>query len=327
VQRKLTAIGFVFTDKHLFTTSPVQSVQFKGHSLFVKRDDLLHPQFSGNKARKFYHFLKQPPAGIHTLVGSGSAQANSLYSLAALAKLNQWRCEFYVDHIPSWLKQNPCGNYQAALELDARIIEVASLRRQQQANLDQFMQTIVRPRLSAQQLFIPEGGRCHYAREGVVMLAEEIEDWQHQQHIGPLRVMLPAGTGTTALFLSEYFSQMNPCIQVLSCACVGDEYYLRSQFSLLNSNPKTHPSILTRPKKYHFGKLYPEHYQIWLELKQQTEIEFELLYDPIGWQCLIRYLDEHNDDVPTLYIHQGGLLGNQSMLNRYRRKYPHLAPI
>jgi 1-aminocyclopropane-1-carboxylate deaminase/D-cysteine desulfhydrase-like pyridoxal-dependent ACC family enzyme len=308
----------------LFKPSPVQLVHFQHKKIYVKRDDLLHPQFSGNKARKFYHFLKHPQPGVSTLVGSGSAQANSLYSLAALAKLKQWKCEFYVDHIPSWLKQNPCGNYQAALELGARIIEVSSLHRQQQANLDSFMQTIVKPSLSPQQLFIPEGGRCEYAREGVVTLAEEIEQWQHQNHIGRLNVMLPAGTGTTALFLNEYFSQMNPCIRVYSCACVGDENYLSLQFTQLNSNTSTHPIILPREKKYHFGKLYKEHYQTWLDLKQQTELEFELLYDPIGWQCLMRFLEEQADDTPALYIHQGGLLGNQSMLPRYKRKYPEL---
>ncbi|GDY24698.1 MULTISPECIES: pyridoxal-phosphate dependent enzyme [unclassified Agarivorans] len=308
----------------MFKPSPVQAVTFNQHSVFVKRDDLLHPQFSGNKARKFYHFLKHPQEGISTLVGSGSAQANSLYSLAALAQLNDWKCEFYVDHIPSWLQQNPCGNYQAAIDLGARIIEVSALQGQQQANLDDFMQRIVRPSLSPQQLLVPEGGRCEYAREGVVMLAEEIEQWQHEQNIGPLNVMLPAGTGTTALFLSEYFSQMNPCIEVFSCACVGDEDYLRLQFTQLNSNTNTHPHILPRPKKYHFGKLYKEHYQTWLTLKQQTQIEFELLYDPIGWQCLDNFLSEQNSSIPTLYIHQGGLLGNQSMLARYRRKYPHI---
>jgi 1-aminocyclopropane-1-carboxylate deaminase/D-cysteine desulfhydrase-like pyridoxal-dependent ACC family enzyme len=47
-----------------------------------------------------------------------------------------------------------------------------------------------------------------------------------------------------------------------------------------------------------------------------------MLYDPIGWITLIE-----NPKIlkkPTLYIHQGGLIGNESMLERYRRKYPNL---
>ncbi|MGY5452363.1 pyridoxal-phosphate dependent enzyme [Agarivorans sp. MS3-6] len=296
-----------------------------GHPVFVKRDDLLDKRFSGNKARKFYHFLVNEQPQVTQVVSSGSPQANSLYSLAALAKLKNWQCEFYVDHIPSWLRQNPSGNYQAAIELGARIIEVRNLLGKQIANLDNFMQQLVKPCLTEQQLFVPEGGRCEYAREGVVLLAQEIEQWQLQHGIARLNVMLPAGTGTTALFLSEYFCKFNPSIHVLSCTCVGDEDYLRLQFSLLNSDISTHPTILPRAKKFHFGKLYLEHYQTWLALNQQTAIEFDLLYDPIGWQCLVSYLGAHTDSTPTLYIHQGGLLGNQSMLARYQRKYPQLS--
>jgi 1-aminocyclopropane-1-carboxylate deaminase/D-cysteine desulfhydrase-like pyridoxal-dependent ACC family enzyme len=48
-------------------------------------------------------------------------------------------------------------------------------------------------------------------------------------------------------------------------------------------------------------------------------IEFDLLYDPVGWLILLE-----NPEIfqkPTLYIHQGGLIGNESMLARYQRKY------
>jgi len=38
--------------------SPIDSITFEGHSFYLKRDDLLHPDFSGNKARKFHYFLE-----------------------------------------------------------------------------------------------------------------------------------------------------------------------------------------------------------------------------------------------------------------------------
>ncbi len=104
--------------------SPMQQVQMAGISFFIKRDDLLNPFFSGNKARKFAYFLENHFPKIEKIVSHGSVQANSLYSLAALAKLKGWQLDFYVQHIPRWLKEHPNGNYRAALSLGANIIEV-----------------------------------------------------------------------------------------------------------------------------------------------------------------------------------------------------------
>lgn len=61
---------------------------------------------------------------------------------------------------------------------------------------------------------------------------------------------------------------------------------------------------------------------MWHEL-ESTGIAFELLYDPLGWLCL-KQLWQQGLAAPVLYLHQGGLLGNQSMLPRYRRKFGEL---
>jgi 1-aminocyclopropane-1-carboxylate deaminase/D-cysteine desulfhydrase-like pyridoxal-dependent ACC family enzyme len=55
------------------------------------------------------------------------------------------------------------------------------------------------------------------------------------------------------------------------------------------------------------------------ELKKQTNIEFDLLYDPIGWRAVL----EHNLS-NILYIHQGGLIGNESTLQRYKYFQKHI---
>ena len=80
--------------------------------------------------------------------------------------------------------------------------------------------------------------------------------------------------------------------------------------------------ILDLDKKHHFGKLYKDNYKIWLKLHQQTGVEFDLLYDPLGWRVLLAHPEVFS--TPILYIHQGGVLGNESMLPRYERKYKDL---
>jgi len=291
--------------------SPVQPLTFNGHTLLIKRDDLLNTHFSGNKARKFGYFLDNHFEGISKVVGYGSVQANSLYSLAALAKIKGWQLDFYVQRLANWIKEKPMGNYAGALALGANIIEVDELA----TNLDDHMHQLAQT-FDSETVFVPEGGRCQLAKHGIKKLADELLAYIDSEKLANPVIMLPSGTGTTALFLQSFL----PC-KVLTCACVGGDSYLETQFAELEADSSRWPTILSSAKKYHFGKLYPEFYQIWQQLQQQTQIEFELLYDPLGWITLLDYLDNTQQQQDVIYIHQGGLIGNESMLPRYQRKY------
>ncbi|WP_236619490.1 hypothetical protein [Lebetimonas sp. JH369] len=154
-------------------------------------------------------------------------------------------------------------------------------------------------------LIIEEGGRIRESEEGIKILADEINEYAKKNN---LKVFLPSGTGTTAYFLAKHLD-----VEVLTLPCVGDEKYLKKQFCMLGGGKI--PTILSPRKKYHFGKLYKNLFVIWNELKN-AGIEFDLLYDPIGWES-VEYYNLNN----ILYIHQGGLKGNISMLSRYKRKY------
>ena len=165
-------------------------------------------------------------------------------------------------------------------------------------------------------LFINEGGALVQASHGIEVLANEIKLWVNQNNIKDIKVFLPSGTGTTALFLQKYLP-----FEVLTCPCVGDEEYLKKQFEVLEK--KNHPLILKTDKKYHFGKLYKEFYEIHNNLLTQTNIEFDLLYDSLGWICFENYVKQLKEANTTfLYIHQGGIIGNESMYDRYKHKYP-----
>lgn len=288
---------------------------FEQHPFWLKRDDLLHPQFSGNKARKLAALLDLDASDYDTLIGYGSVQANSLYSLAALARLKSWQLEFYVDRIPRWLKQNPMGNYRAALELGANIIDLSQCDDRSGLHPSDYITQIRLP--DSRALFVPEGGRSPIAEAGIKVLAEEIIVWRDENNIKDLVVALPSGTGTTSLYLHKHLK--DNAIEVITCSCVGGNDYLEKQWMELGESSV--PNIINSGKPHHFGKLYREDYETWLDLKNQTGVEFELLYDPLMWQALRHWLPE-NTHRSVLYIHQGGLLGNETMLPRYRRKYP-----
>ena len=165
-------------------------------------------------------------------------------------------------------------------------------------------------------LVVPEGGKAKIAEAGVKQLARELLDWTRLEGKKQFVVALPSGTGTTALYLSKHLKPHG--IEVITCACVGNAEYLTEQFNTLET--ENHPTILSVRDKHHFGRLYQSDYETWNALYDQTNLEFDLLYDPYMWQCLQPWLAE-NKDKTLIYIHQGGLLGNESMLPRYQREF------
>jgi 1-aminocyclopropane-1-carboxylate deaminase/D-cysteine desulfhydrase-like pyridoxal-dependent ACC family enzyme len=281
--------------------SPTQQIHFKGYDFLIKRDDLLHEDFSGNKARKFYYYFKNDFRNITTLISHGSNQSNAMYSLSQLCKLKGWKFIYYTHHIPSYLKENPQGNYRYALEngMQIRLFD------------DETIDDILYDKTNT--LLIKEGGAVQEASLGIELLANEIKTYQDKNSIDNLKIFLPSGTGTTALFLQKYLD-----IEVLTVPCVGDSKYLKKQFFELEANEQLHPTILKPSKKFHFGKLYKENYLIWKELQGETNIEFDLLYDPIGWNTLLNNIDKSYN---YIYIHQGGIKGNETMIQRYKYKY------
>ena len=281
-----------------YTNSPIHEVVFNKQKYFIKRDDLLNSDFSRNKARKCYYYLRNDFPDIKKVVSHGSSQSNAMYSLSVLCKLKNWQFDYYVDHTASFLKENPIGNYKYAIKNGMNIIE---------SEVPDFF--------DKETLFINEGGALVQASHGIEVLANEIKLWAEENSIKNLKIFLPSGTGTTALYLQKYLS-----FEVLTNPCVGDEVYLKKQFELLEK--ENHPTIVKMEKKYHFGKLYKEFYEIHNELLKQTDIEFDFLYDSLGWICFEKYVNSlNNKDYTFLYIHQGGLLGNISMLERYKHKY------
>lgn len=295
--------------------SPIQTIEFEGINFLVKRDDLLDENFSGNKARKLAYYLEHALPKIKKIVSYGSVQSNFLYSISALATIKNWQLDFYVQRIPPWLKKTPLGNYKAAIELGANIIEFAhdSYESFEKAIKEQFS------KVNNSTLLIEEGGRTKDAEYGIINLAKEIEVYCSQGNLKSPTIMLPSGTGTTSLFLAKYLNNLKSNYKVLTCACVGDAQYLRKQFSQLSKCEGDWPTILPTKKNYHFGKTYPEHYEIWQDLRKQTGIEFDLLYDPIGWRVLLDYVRTKPKEEDIIYIHQGGLKGNESMVARYIR--------
>ena len=284
------------------SSSPLEKHCFRGREIYVKRDDLLHVDFSGNKARKFMWFLNQEFLHVKRVISYGSNQSNAMYSLSVMARLRAWEFVYFCNQIPDFLKLNPAGNYRYALENGMKIFESSQRREDAHASCKK------------DDLLIEEGGRQSEAEFGIKILADELVSDIKKEGIENPYVFLPSGTGTTALFL-----QKNLSFRVFTCSTVGDDEYLKEQFRELENDEQNFPKILSSLKKYHYGKLDFELYELWEELQADMGVVFDLMYDPVGWKKFLLHID---DIVGTpIYIHQGGVLGNETMIERYKRKY------
>lgn len=69
---------------------PMQEIEYKGTKIFIKREDLIHPQISGNKYWKLFYnindYLRDRP-GSPKIVTFGGAYSNHIGSVAAFGKL------------------------------------------------------------------------------------------------------------------------------------------------------------------------------------------------------------------------------------------------
>jgi 1-aminocyclopropane-1-carboxylate deaminase/D-cysteine desulfhydrase-like pyridoxal-dependent ACC family enzyme len=325
------------------TQSPlsVERIVVRGRHFFVKRDDqlcLARSGVSGNKARKMWVLNEEGPAGVW---GSfGGYQSNAMLALSAVAKSRGARLVYFTKDIPKRLREQPSGNYQRALALGT---EVVALGREQYAlafpNNVAPASTPPPPQdwglLPTDTLWIPQGGSAKEAEAGIVRLADEIESFWATDG-GSLRrpvVVVPAGTGTTALFLARHLQLRG--VDVAAVPCVGDADYLTAQMTALDDASGGHgvfPRYLLRHPAgsahgaHRFGAPSVGAAAVYGEL-QDAGLPLDLLYAPHAWGAMLDGVaaaarGEPGDwgwcDSPIMYYHCGGLEGVSSMVDRYR---------
>jgi len=154
---------------------------------------------------------------------------------------------------------------------------------------------------------IDQGGADRSAVEGIALLADEIIS----ENLAIDAIATPSGTGTTALYLALSL----PTIKVYTTPAIGDVTYLQEQMLALHAPLPKNLVILKPKKKFHFAKLYPEFLMIYSKTKS-AGVLFDLLYAPAMWLALL----EQTKEEKILYVHSGGVSGNVSMLERYKKK-------
>jgi len=278
--------------------SPISEIDVDGRRFYVKRDDLIDLFLAGNKYRKLYTLLQTPSNKFDTIISYGGTQSNAMLAIAAMCKDKSWKFVYYTKPLSETLKNEDCGNFYHAKNLGMHHVEI-------ELECYRDFITSLRFNLDEKTFIIDQGGAVLEAKKGLEVLAQEIRS--SSLHVKSLAT--PSGTGTTALYLALSL----PEYRVYTTPCIGDVSYLREQMQALSKIPEN-LVILKPQKKYHFAKPYKE----FLDIQQKllaSGVEFDLIYAPGMWRAILEQTDEE-----ILYIHSGGVSGNESMINRYKQK-------
>lgn len=105
--------------------SPVELRTIFGREIFIKRDDLLtfpvDIGIRGNKIRKLqslYDLGEKFPRSVYSYGGN---QSNAMRALALLCKQKDAKFTYFTRIISSHLKENPQGNFVAALDAGMKV--------------------------------------------------------------------------------------------------------------------------------------------------------------------------------------------------------------
>ena len=300
--------------------SPLQHLDtLKGVEVYIKRDDLIHPEVSGNKWRKLkYHYEAFRKSGKEVMLTFGGAFSNHIAATAALGKMYGFETKALVrgEEVIS----NPTLDFCRACGME---IEPISRKQYDARDNPEFIEMLQEALPNV--YLIPEGGKGALGMRGCLDIMNEVEekfDW----------VCVAGGTGTTmaGMMSSGYETKYQ-----LFSALKGGEFLRKAiqqhlvgfgqQFSTKGVGKVSSRASLHMQNDYHFGgygKVQPELIDFMNEFYRKYLIPLDPIYTGkmmFGiWDLLERGAIEPGTRI--LAIHSGGLQGIKGMNERLEKR-------
>lgn len=158
-------------------------------TLVMRRDDLLHPQISGNKFRKLkYNLLEAKDKGFKTILTFGGAFSNHIAATAAAGEIHGLKTIGFIrgEELAANYLDNPTLALAASLGMEFVFID-----RETYKNKHNPAFLVALQKEYPQAYIVPEGGSNHLAIKG----CEEILDQEGDVNFD--YVATPVGTGGT----------------------------------------------------------------------------------------------------------------------------------
>lgn len=256
--------------------------------LWVKRDDLTHPNIMGNKWRKWRgHLRHMQERGIRQFVTFGGAHSNHIWASAALGKAMGFRMKAFIRGDELNQNSSPTLRFatQAGMELHF-VSRMAYREKESLMNLQDDTWHVV-----------PEGGSGPLAWEGFQGLIQEVESlWMPNAYIGAM------GTGGSVIGLAK--NTQVPVIGVPVLKGIPWDRFL--------AEVGVSVQLWDGFQEGGYAKRSP---QLW-EWMRQFEQTFGFALDSIYTAKAFRALEYHiksgyfPSGIRLVFIHSGGLTGD-----------------
>src|SRR5690554_446739 len=277
----------------------------KNISLWIKRDDLIHPNVSGNKWRKLkYNIAAARKENKETLLTFGGAYSNHIAATAAAGKIAGMKT-IGVIRGDEFVNLNATLAFAQEEGMELHFVSRMVYKNKNEAI---FLADLVDK--YGNFFTIAEGGANRFGVKGCrEIIAEEKEDYNY--------VCCAAGTGTTAAGILS--SLQNEEELLVFPALKGGEG-LRTDILSWQKN-KENSSQLKMVSEYHFGgyaKVKTELVEFVNSFYRQHQLPLDLIYTGkmmYGLYDLIRK-DYFPAGSKILFYHSGGLQGNDGFKQR-----------
>lgn len=277
--------------------------------LYVKRDDLIHPQFGGNKWRKLkYNLLNARQNQFDTLLTFGGAWSNHIYATAAAARF----FGFNSIGIIRGEKHSPLNATLSFAEKCGMQLHYLSRTEYRQKHEPQYLQKLKQQ--FGDVYILPEGGSNSLAMKGCEEIVAEIKNEMNS----PFDVICCAsGTGATlaGLISAIKTEATKPAPLALGFSALKGGDFLNDEVKnfLHRKDTDTNWRIET---DFHFGgyaKINDELVKFIKEFQSQYDIPLDAVYTGKMFYGLFKLIENKTFKPGTtiVAIHSGGLQGNK----------------
>ncbi len=268
-------------------------------NLYIKRDDLIHPEITGNKWRKLkYNLIEAREKGYDSLMTFGGAFSNHIYATSAAGK----EFGFSTTGIIRGEELTPLSN-ETLMFSKINGMDLIFLPR-----LNYGFKDKISRQYKNDFYVIPEGGSNEFAIKGVVEMMDEI-----YEEITPDYVCVAAGTGGT---LAGIVSGLRGETEAIGFAVLKDKGLMWNFVTKLLTNDNEF-DINNDYIFNNYGKTTPELIEFIMEFeKRNPTIKLEQVYTGkmmYGVYDMIQK-GEFSENSNVVVIHTGGLRGRMKEL-------------
>lgn len=288
-------------------------IEDKNAKLFLLREDLLHPEISGNKWRKLkYNILWAKEQGYSTVLTFGGAFSNHIAATSAAGT----QCGIKTIGIIRGEETLPLNTTLSKVSAHGMQLKYISRSDYKKKDQPSFLQELEKE--FGKVFIIPEGGSNAYAVKGCSEILRPIE-------IDYDVVACACGTGGT---LAGIVASLPPGKQAIGFPALKGADFLKTDVTHLLTDYSIHyqQSINTKNWElnlnYHFGgyaKVNDELVQFVKEFKWKHHVMLDLIYTGKMMYGVFDLLKNTSqlDGKTIVAVHTGGTQGNKGMEDRY----------